>query len=68
MKHSPRIAITGTGAVCGAGLTIDAIWDAILNGRSCIAPLTQWDPLVPENKRAALHEYSHEKGHPPRGN
>jgi len=31
-------------------------------------PLTEWDPLVPENKRAALHQYSGEKGHPPRGN
>jgi hypothetical protein len=29
--------------------------------------LTQWDDLVPENKRAMLHEYSAEKGHPPRG-
>jgi len=31
------------------------------------APLLEWDPLVPENKRAALHKYSSEKGHPPRG-
>lgn len=31
-------------------------------------PLTEWDPLVPEHKRAALREYSNEKGHPPRGN
>lgn len=31
-------------------------------------PLTEWDPLVPEHKRAALHQYSNEKGHPPRGN
>ncbi|MCC7154619.1 MAG: hypothetical protein IT161_08595, partial [Bryobacterales bacterium] len=30
-------------------------------------PLLEWDPLVPENKRAALHKYSSEKGHPPRG-
>ena len=31
------------------------------------APLLQWDELVPEPKRAALREYSLEKGHPPRG-
>lgn len=53
MNNSPRIAITGTGAVCGAGLTIDAIWDAILNGRSCIAPLTQWDPAKWPTRMAA---------------
>jgi alpha-mannosidase len=30
-------------------------------------PLLEWDPLVPAAKRAALHKYSSEKGHPPRG-
>jgi hypothetical protein len=30
-------------------------------------PLTEWDPLVPEAKRAALHEYTDDKGHPPFG-
>lgn len=30
-------------------------------------PLLEWDRLVPEPKRAALHRYSGEKGHPPRG-
>jgi hypothetical protein len=30
-------------------------------------PLMNWDELVPQPKRAALHEYSQEKGHPPRG-
>lgn len=43
MNQTPRIVITGTGAVCGAGLTIDAIWDAIVNGRSAVAPLSRWD-------------------------
>jgi len=37
------IAITGIGAVCGAGLSTDAIWDAIMNGRSAVAPISQWD-------------------------
>ncbi|MEN6306167.1 MAG: glycoside hydrolase family 38 C-terminal domain-containing protein [Anaerohalosphaeraceae bacterium] len=33
-----------------------------------IQPLTQWDELVPPEKRAALHEYQPNlKGHPPRG-
>jgi 3-oxoacyl-[acyl-carrier-protein] synthase I len=43
MSLSPRIVITGTGAVCGAGLGSEAIWDAIQNGRSAIAPISQWD-------------------------
>jgi len=43
MSRAPRIVITGTGAVCGAGLTIAAIWDAIVNGRSAVAPLSRWD-------------------------
>ena len=30
-------------------------------------PLVQWDELVPEHKRGALHEYSNDKGLPPRG-
>ncbi|MCX6616689.1 MAG: hypothetical protein NTZ98_11415 [Acidobacteria bacterium] len=30
-------------------------------------PRTEWDDLAPEHKRAALREYSEEKGHPPQG-
>ena len=42
--NSPRkIAITGLGAVCGAGRTVDEIFDAIVSGRSAIAPITQFD-------------------------
>ena len=44
MKSSPPIVITGIGAVCGAGPTIDKIWQAIQEGKSAIAPLQQWDP------------------------
>ncbi|HEY5232150.1 MAG TPA: beta-ketoacyl synthase N-terminal-like domain-containing protein [Verrucomicrobiae bacterium] len=42
--NSPRkIVITGLGAVCGAGRTVDEIFGAIVNGRSAIAPITQLD-------------------------
>jgi 3-oxoacyl-[acyl-carrier-protein] synthase-1 len=42
--NSPRkIIITGLGAVCGAGLKIEAIWDAIVNGRSAIKEISSWD-------------------------
>jgi 3-oxoacyl-[acyl-carrier-protein] synthase-1 len=44
MSSSRRILITGTGAVCGAGRTVESIWNAIVAGQSAVAPITQWDP------------------------
>ena len=41
---SSRIVVTGTGAVCASGRDPDAILDAILAGRSAIAPIGGWDP------------------------
>lgn len=43
MVPTPKIVLTGTGAICAAGRTPDEIWDAVLGGRSAIAPLRQWD-------------------------
>jgi 3-oxoacyl-[acyl-carrier-protein] synthase I len=43
MSSALRIVFTGLGAVCGAGNTVDEIWDAIQSGRSAIAPIRQWD-------------------------
>lgn len=43
MSDSRNIAITGAGAVCGAGLNVEEIWDAIVNGRSAVGPIEQWD-------------------------
>jgi 3-oxoacyl-[acyl-carrier-protein] synthase-1 len=43
MSSSSRIVFTGTGAVCGAGLTIDGVWEALMTGRSAIGPLSQWN-------------------------
>ena len=39
----PRIVVTGTGAVCAAGMRPDAILDALRAGRSAIGPVRQWD-------------------------
>lgn len=44
MSAAPRIVVTGTGAVCGAGLGVAAIWDSVVQGRSAVGPLRQWDP------------------------
>ena len=38
-----RILITGTGAVCGAGMTPDSILDEVSAGRSSLGPITLWD-------------------------
>lgn len=43
LNSSPRIVFTGLGAVCGAGNSVDEIWNAIQSGRSAIAPIKQWD-------------------------
>jgi 3-oxoacyl-[acyl-carrier-protein] synthase-1 len=40
---TPRILITGSGAICGAGHTPDDILAALLEGRSAVGPITQWD-------------------------
>ena len=43
MSSSNAIAITGIGAVCGAGVTLEGIWEAIAGGRSSVGPIRQWD-------------------------
>jgi len=40
---APKIVITGSGAVCAAGMDPQAIFDAVLAGRSAIGPIKQWD-------------------------
>ena len=44
MSTPTRIVITGAGAVCGLGLTVDAIFAALRGGESAVGPITQWDP------------------------
>jgi 3-oxoacyl-[acyl-carrier-protein] synthase-1 len=59
----PRVLITGTGAICGSGRSPSEILDAIVAGRSAIAPIQQWDASnwptrhaaeVPDYNAAAL--------------
>ena len=38
-----RVAITGLGAVSAAGIGAQTLWDALLEGRSCIRPVTLFD-------------------------
>ena len=37
------IVITGSGAVCGAGITIDEIWKAIISGKSAVKEINSFD-------------------------
>lgn len=38
-----RVVITGMGAVSPAGVGVESLWDAVMAGRSCIAPITRFD-------------------------
>jgi 3-oxoacyl-[acyl-carrier-protein] synthase-1 len=59
MEPSPRIVITGIGAVCGAGLTAEAIWNAVQSGESAVGPINQWDVgRWPVQRAAALNGVS----------
>ncbi|MEO8486590.1 MAG: beta-ketoacyl synthase N-terminal-like domain-containing protein [Betaproteobacteria bacterium] len=37
------VVVTGSGAICGAGRSPGAIVDAMLEGRSALAPIASWD-------------------------
>ena len=43
MSAPKKIIFTGLGAVCGAGLEVDAIWEKILAGESAVKEITAWD-------------------------
>jgi len=38
-----RVVVTGVGAVTGLGVGIAALWQGLLEGRSCLAPITRFD-------------------------
>ncbi|MGH8150972.1 MAG: beta-ketoacyl synthase N-terminal-like domain-containing protein, partial [Steroidobacteraceae bacterium] len=38
-----RVVVTGLGIVSPVGSTVATAWDAVLNGRSGIAPVTRFD-------------------------
>ena len=43
MTAKSKVVVTGMGAVCAAGMAPDDVLDAVIAGRSAIAPITQWD-------------------------
>ena len=55
----PRVVITGVGAVCGAGRDPDAIFAAIAERRSAIAPIEGWDTSGwPVKHAAEIHDFN----------
>jgi len=59
MAGPPKIVVTGTGAVCGAGRAPEEILDAIQAGRSAIAPIQQWDTTGwPTRVAAEIPDYN----------
>jgi 3-oxoacyl-[acyl-carrier-protein] synthase-1 len=43
MSTRRRIVFTGSGAVCGAGHSLEQIWKAVCEGHSAVGPLQRWD-------------------------
>jgi 3-oxoacyl-[acyl-carrier-protein] synthase-1 len=48
-----RVAITGSGALCAAGVSPQQIVDNLLAGRSAVAPIERWDTSGWQRHRAA---------------
>ena len=40
---TPRVVVTGVGALTPAGNTADELWSALIQGRSGIGPITKFD-------------------------
>ena len=43
MAGDVKALVTGVGAICATGTQLDAIWDAVVEARSGIGPITKWD-------------------------
>ena len=43
-RRSPRVVVTGMGALTALGLDVASTWDGLVAGRSGVARITQFDP------------------------
>lgn len=61
-RGRPRIVITGMGMITPLGHTVEENWDSLLNGRSGIGPITQFDPTgLPSKIAGEVKEFSPKK-------
>lgn len=44
--HTRRVVVTGIGAVTPLGLDMESTWEALINGRSGVGPITRFDSSV----------------------
>lgn len=59
MTRGPKVLITGSGAICAAGKTADAILETVSAGKSTIAPIRQWDATQwPTSMAAEVADYN----------
>ncbi|GAB4282127.1 MAG: beta-ketoacyl-ACP synthase II [Candidatus Promineifilaceae bacterium] len=61
-RGRPRIVITGMGMITPLGHTVKESWDSLLNGRSGIGPITQFDPAgLPAKIAGEVKEFRPQK-------
>lgn len=61
-RGRPRVVITGMGIMSPLGHTAQESWDSLLNGRSGIGPITQFDPSgLPVSIAGEVKDFSPEK-------
>ncbi|MBI5956072.1 MAG: beta-ketoacyl-ACP synthase II [Chloroflexi bacterium] len=53
MRKSRRVVITGMGAVTPLGLTVQELWDGLIQGRSGVGPITSFDASAYPTRVAA---------------
>ncbi len=44
LPRAPRVVVTGMGALCSLGNDVESIWAGMVEGRSGVGPITQFDP------------------------
>ncbi len=44
--HTRRVVVTGIGAVTPLGLDMESTWEALINGRSGVGPITRFDSSI----------------------
>ena len=61
-RGRPRVVITGMGIMSPLGHTAEESWESLLNGRSGIGPITQFDPSrLPVSIAGEVKDFSPEK-------